>query len=164
MSQNRRRIKRSQPKTTDEGRYQLVAKVDQYREVYPDPPLDDTCHSCGVSPSNYRRWKAILDDHPEYHEQGIIPAQSQRPNHLARQTSDTTKQRVVEEASKTHHTSASSITAQLKSDGIPIGKGKVIEILEEAGLYGTIYKTNATGEYKQRRGLFRLCEKRQQGA
>ncbi|RUR25704.1 hypothetical protein ELY33_17710 [Vreelandella andesensis] len=162
MSQNKRRIRQKQTKRTNEERYQLVAKVDRYLSYYPHTSLNALCVSCGFSTSNYRRWKAALDEHPEYHEQGIIPTESTRPKHLARQTSEATRQCVIEEASKPHHTSAHSITDQLKSEGIAIGNGTVIEILEAAGLYGTIKRTNAKGECIKKKGLFRLCEKRQQ--
>lgn len=80
---------------------------------------------------------------------------------LARQITDATKQQVIAEASKPHHTSANSITKQLKRDGVSIGTAKVIEILEEAGLYGIIYKKKASGEYTGKRGLLKQCEKRQ---
>ncbi|WP_445001183.1 hypothetical protein [Halomonas mongoliensis] len=163
MSQNIKRIKRRRSKWTDEDRYHLVTKVDRSLEAFPDTPLDAICESCGVSQSNYRRWKDILDDHPEYHQEGIIPTQSRRPKRLARQTTEATKQRVIAEASKPHHTSANSITEKLKSEGVAIGKGTVIEILKEAGLYGTIHTMNTKGELQRKRGLLRLCEKRQQG-
>lgn len=162
MPQNRTRIRIKQPRKTPKERYQLVTKVEKYQEYNPDMSLNNLCESYGVSPSNYRRWKGILDDHPEYRQQGIIPVQSTCPEHFARQTSEAIKQRVVEESDKPHHTSASSITKQLNDEGIAIGKGKVIEILEEAGRYGTIHRTNAKGEHRQQRGLLRLCEKRQQ--
>lgn len=163
MSQNKTRLKISQPKKTPEERYELVAKVDRYLTFFPELALNSICESCGVSPSNYRRWKTTLDKNPEYQQKGIIPTQSTRPKHPARQISEATKQRVIEEACKPNHTSANSITSQLNDEGIAIGKGKVIEILEEVGLYGTIYKTNAKGECQEKRGLHRLCENRQQG-
>ena len=69
---------------------------------------------------------------------------------------------MIKEAAKPHHTSASSITKQLKSDGISIGNAKVIEILREEGLYGEIQVKSANGEHKRKSGLLRLCEKRQE--
>lgn len=158
----RRRRARKPEKASPERRYELVSLIDKHHQDHPHMSLSAACDTYNVPKENYRRWKAVLDAHPEYRKQGIVPDQSRRPKHLARQASEAIKQRVIAEASKPHHTSANSITQQLKDDGIAIGNGTVIEILEEAGLYGTIYKMNAQGELQSKRGLLRLCEKRQQ--
>ena len=157
----KRIVRRVEPlkKVSAEERYALVAKIDRHRRYFPTQKLDSICHDLNVPPSNYRRWKAILDAHPEYHALKMIPERSKRPHRLARQVSKTTQQQVIAEAHQPHHTSANSIKKQLNEDGVVIGTAKVIKILEEAGLYGTIYRQNAQGDYIKKRCLLRCCEK-----
>lgn len=117
----------------------------------------------GVSRTSFRRWRDRLNTNPEYKQREAIEMDSTRPICHARQVSANTRQRIIEEAQNTHHTSASSITRQLKAEGIAISTAKVIEILEEEGLYGMIQVRDSKGGIKRKRGLLRLCQKRQQG-
>ncbi len=129
--------------------------------IYQGYKSTEACEKVGISPDSYRRWRDKLADNPEWVKQEEIHDESRRPKRMARQVSASTTLRVIELANHPQHQSANSITHQLKDEGIAIGTAKVIEILEGEGLYGEIEVKNAKGEYKRKRGLKKLCEKRQ---
>ena len=124
--------------------------------------LEEACRQVGVPRTTYTRWLNKLSENGSDLESGEIPDQSRRPKTFARETSESTKQRVIEEAANVSHKTASSITKQLQQEGISIGNAKVIEILKENGLYGEIEVQNAKGEWRRKSGLLRLCQKRPQ--
>lgn len=159
----KRYIPPHQRRHTPAERYLLVIKVNDALAEHSEMSVQQACHEVGVAPSNYRRWWDRLKQHPEYHHERAIPTQSKRPKQLTRQTSNEVRQRVIHESQQPQHTSANSITQQLTREGFTIGTSKVIEILETEGLYGEIQVKKANGEWVRKRGLLRLCEKRQQG-
>jgi len=136
--------------------------VDVKKLIYQGYKSTEACEKLGISPDSYRRWRDKLAANPERVKQEEIHDDSRRPKRLARQVSVSTRQRVIEVANQPQYKSANRITQQLKVEDIAIGTAKVIEILEEEGLYGEIQIKDASGEYKRKRGLLRQCEKRQQ--
>ncbi len=118
------------------------------------------CARLNIAPSNYRRWRDALDANPDFAQRKVIEDESRCPKRFARQMNTGTKQRIIDMANQPEHTSANSITQQLKGEGIAIGTAKVIEILEMEGLFGEIQKKDASGEFRRKRGLLKQCEKR----
>ncbi|MGM0692320.1 MAG: transposase [Pseudomonadota bacterium] len=144
---------------TPSSRFQSVKAVAELIED--GNSVKSACAKINVSPSNYRRWRDALIANPEFEQRKVIEMGSRRPKRFARQVSASTRQRIIDMANQHQHTSANSITQQLKDDGIDIGTAKVIEILKEEGLFGEIEVQNASGGYRRKRGLLKLCEKRQ---
>ena len=152
----------SQKRPSPQQRYQKVLEVLEKIKAT-GCTLEEACDGAGVSRTTYSRWRDKLQANENYLEKGEIPEKSRRPKRLARATSPTTRHYVVYEAGKPHHTSANGIARHLKENGILISTAKVIEILEEEGLYGEIHSANARGELVRKRGLLKLCEKRHSG-
>lgn len=120
-------------------RFQLVKAVKIYLEEN-GGSVKQACRAVGVSPTNYRRWRDALYANPDFVQQKAIEIESRSPKRFARQVGACTKQRIIDMANQPEHTSANSITKQLKNEGITIGTAKVIEILEEEGLVWEIQK------------------------
>ncbi|UQI40517.1 transposase [Vreelandella venusta] len=148
----------SQKRYTPRQRFQ---KVDEVFEKIKETgcSLELACAEAGISRTTFSRWRNKLQAHNAYLEDGMIPDESRRPKHLARQLSSSTRQRIVDEASNSQHTSANKIAKLLKGQGLSISTSKVIEVLEEEGLYGEIQVTNKRGEKVRKRGLIVMCEK-----
>lgn len=125
--------------------------------------LKEACEKLEISLTSYRRWRNQIIANPDFVKQEAIEMASRRPKRFARQVSASTRQRVIEVAHQPHHQSANSIAEQLRAEGIRIGNAKVNEILVEEGLFGEIYIQQPSGAYKRKRGLLKLCEKRQKG-
>ena len=124
--------------------------------------LAHCCKEVGVSLSSYRRWLNELMSNEDFQKKQKIDTKSRRPHVFARALSASTKQRVIEEAGKDCHQSANSITRQLKAEGVRISTSTVIEVLEEAGLYGVITTYRKDGMPVRKSGLLKCCQERQQ--
>lgn len=149
----------SQKTHTPKQRYQIVKDVLE-KTLHDGCSLDEACTAVGVARTTFSRWRNKLRVNENYLDNEEIPEKSRRPKRLARLISESTKQYVVDEASKPHQTSANRIARHLKENGLPISTAKVIEILEGEGLYGEIHILNARRESVRKRGLLKLCENR----
>lgn len=118
----------------------------------------EACKKAEIPMSSYYRWRQEIRDNPEYLDNGEIPQRSRRPKRLARQVTQITKEKVIELADMVSYTSAANIQRQLGKEGISIGTGTVIKILEEAGLYGEIHVFR-NGEKVRKHGLLKLDER-----
>lgn len=149
----------SQKRYTPQQRFQKVEEVfEKIKET--GCSLELACAEAGISRTTYSRWRNKLLAHNAYLEYEVIPEESRRPKHLARQLNSSTRQRIVEEASNPQHTSANKIAKHLKSQGLPVSTSKIIEVLEEEGLYGEIQVSNKRGEKVRKRGLTSMYEKK----
>lgn len=113
----------------------------------------NACSQVGVSRSQYYRWLA------EYRKvlKGDINAmqpKSRRPKRLARQTSSSMRQQVLQLARSRKFSSANAISNKLREQGYKITTKTVISILEGEGLYGWIVIRDEAGKLlTKKRGL-----------
>lgn len=138
-------------------RFAAVEKVKDYIEKE-DCSVKEACEAIGVAPSSYRRWRDVLAENNEYVQRGEIPEKSKKPARMARQVSGQIREMVVQVANQDECQTANQVTRKLKQEGTQIGTAKVIEILEAAGMYGEITKTNSKGESIRKRGLLKMDE------
>lgn len=108
------------------------------------------CSHVEISPKQYYEWKRLLEAGGE----AALKPKSRRPTSYGNQVNDATRQKVVSEAKNGNHKSANQIKLGLESRGVQISLPTIIEILEEAGLYGVVEVRDGEGNLiKRRRGL-----------
>ena len=111
------------------------------------------CELVGISPKQYYEWKRLLEAGGE----AALEPKSRRPTSYGNQVNDATRQKVVSEAKSGNHKSPNQLKLGLKTRGVRISLPTIIEILEEADLYGFIEVRDGDGKLvKRRRGLINI--------
>lgn len=111
------------------------------------------CAHLKISPKQYYEWKRLLEAGGE----AALEPKSRRPTRYGNQLNDEIRQKVVSEAKSGNHKSANQLKLNLETRGVRVSLPTVIEILEEAGLYGFIEIRDRDGRLvKRRRGLIKI--------
>lgn len=141
MGKKRRRYSANEKK-------KRVLEVDILRQEPSD--VRPACELVGISPKQYYEWKRLLEAGGET----ALEPKSRRPNRYGNQLNDAIRQKVVSEAKNGNHKSANKIKLFLETRGDRISLPTIIEILEEAGLYGL--RDGDGKRARKRRGLINI--------
>lgn len=128
----------------------LVRKVDDLRDAPSD--VRYACALVGINTTQYYRWCEQLAMTKAGDKEALEP-KSRRPKTYGNTISEHTRKRVIWEAQSGHHRTANRLKEYLAGCDVKISLPKVIEILENAGLYGTVEVRNRDGR-KVRKSAF----------
>lgn len=128
----------------------LVLEVGNLRDAPSD--VRYACTLAGINTTQYYRWcKQVA--RAEAGDKEALEPKSRRPKTYGNTISEQTRKRVICEAQSGHHRTANRLKEYLASCDVKISLPKVIEILENAGLYGTVEVRNRDGR-KVRKSAF----------
>lgn len=114
--------------------------------------VGEACGWAEIHRSQYYRWKKQVESY-EAGDANALEPKSRRPKRFGREKSKEERDKVVRYARSGQFNSAKAIADRIKEDGDRIHVSTVIEILEEAGLYGKIKARGPDGRTKMKRGL-----------
>jgi len=134
-----------------EGKKNLVLKV---RRLKADGchSVRSACEHVGIASSQYYRWREQLDRYNRG-DKNALSAMSRAPKHNARTTSEDIRQEVVSLCTSGNYSSAKAIADDMRTGGSRITTKTVIDILEQAGLYGWKVVIGRDGQARKIRGI-----------
>lgn len=131
-----------------EERFALVQRV--HSATYQGNPnrvsVEQACRDVGIAPSNYHRWKKLLNEKSDWVAQRQIPIQSTAPKRNGMSLPDHMRTRMAEIARSGLYKNPRQIAKALESEGIQVSDNAVRNNLEKAGLYGLKIITGSNGE------------------
>ena len=114
--------------------------------------VTDACKQVRIHRSQYYAWEKAMS-RVEAGEVGALSPRSRRPKRFGRAITEELREEVIRLAKSGRFRSANAIAKHLTERGRKIHPGTVVNVLENAGLYGEIKSTRADGTSIKKRGF-----------